>query len=52
MMDFKEIVNKINLDDEQILEHLAFLRYYAENPALRIFKQSVMSEVNFTYHSF
>ena len=32
MMDYKEIFSKINLRVEQILEHLAFLRYYEENP--------------------
>ena len=32
MMDYKEISSKINLRVEQILEHLAFLRYFDENP--------------------
>ena len=32
MMDYKEIFSKINLRVEQILEHLAFLRYFDENP--------------------
>ena len=32
MMDYKEISSKINLGVEQILEHLAFLRYFDENP--------------------
>ena len=31
MMDYKEIFSKINLGVEQILEHLAFLRYFDEN---------------------
>ena len=32
MMDYTEIFSKINLRVEQILEHLAFLRYFDENP--------------------
>ena len=32
MMDYKEIFSKINLRVEQILDHLAFLRYFDENP--------------------
>ena len=32
MMDYKEIFCKINLRVEQILDHLAFLRYFDENP--------------------
>ena len=43
-MDYKEILNKINLREEQILEHLAFLRYFDENPVYlheNILKQAV-----------
>ena len=32
MMGYKEIFSKINLRVEQILDHLAFLRYFDENP--------------------
>ena len=32
MMDYREILNKINLGADQILEHLAFLRYFEKNP--------------------
>ena len=32
MMDYKEIFSKINLRVEEILEHLAFLRYFDEKP--------------------
>ena len=45
MMDYKEILNKINLREEQILEHLAFLRYFDENPVYlheNILKQAVI----------
>ena len=44
-MDYKEILNKINLREEQILEHLAFLRYFDENPVYlheNILKQAVI----------
>ena len=45
MMDYKEILNKINLREQQILEHLAFLRYFDENPVYlheNILKQAVI----------
>lgn len=44
MMDYREILNKINLREEQILEHLVFLRYFDENPVYlqeNILKQAV-----------
>lgn len=44
-MDYKEILNKINLREQQILEHLAFLRYFDENPVYlheNILKQAVI----------
>jgi len=43
-MDYREILNKINLREEQILEHLVFLRYFDENPVYlqeNILKQAV-----------
>ena len=44
IMDFREILNRINLKEVQILEHLAFLRYYDENPVYlqeNILKQAI-----------
>ena len=45
MMDYQEIVNKINLRADQVLEHLAFLRYFDENPVFlenNVLKQAVI----------
>ena len=49
MMDYKEILNKINLRADQILEHLAFLRYFDENQVYlqeNVLKQAIHRYVN------